>query len=404
LNRRVVVTGMGVISALGPDLASFWETLSTGGHGIRPLQGERVEGLAAPNAAQIRDYLPGDHFSGRDAANLDPFAQYLVVAGREAVAATGLTRERLRGAAVVAGCGSPGQVTLDEQFHRLYGMGRRVVPNTVPKVMPNAGVSALALEFGIGGPVYAVATACASATHAIGQASWLIRHGVVDIALAGGSEAPLAPGNLRAWDAIRALDPERCRPFCRTRRGTTLGEGGGILVLESLESARERGAEVLAEVAGLGMSSDAHDLTRPLAQGAAQAITASLRDARMRPDEVDYVNAHGTGTPANDAMETKALRLVFGAHADRLVVSSTKSAHGHALGASGALEAIATVMAMRESVVPPTLGVVEADPECDLDFATEGPRRATIRGAVSNSFGFGGLNAVLAFRQLPGDG
>lgn len=393
------MTGLGVVSALGLNRKDFFQSLAEGRDGIVKLEGARLEGLRFEKGAQLRGYQGSEHFDQRQADTLDPFTQYFVVAAREAVRDSGLPLERPERIALVSGSGGGGQSTLDEQYHRLYARERKVHPGTVPRVMINAPASYVAQEMGITGPTYSLSTACSSSNHALGHAFWMVRHGLVEAALAGGSEAPFCNGYLRAWEAIRAVDPDRCRPFSRDRAGMTLGEGGAVLVLESWTRARQRGARIYGELVGFGMSSDAHDITRPLAEGAAAAMRAALTDSGLEPTAVDYVNAHGTGTPANDGMETRALRMVFGAHADRMPVSSTKSAHGHGLGAAGALEAAACLFALREGVIPATLGYREPDPECDLDYVTEGPRRASPRVAMSNSFAFGGLNAVLLFRR-----
>jgi len=268
--------------------------------------------------------------------------------------------------------------------------------------MYNAGASQVSMDLGITGPAFTISTACASATHAIGQAFWMVRSGAVAAAICGGSEAPFSPGILRAWEAMRVVTPEVCRPFSRNRKGLTLGEGGAMLFLETAESAAHRGANVLGEVVGFGMSADAGHLTQPSVEGPAAAMSAALSDAAIAASEVDYINAHGTGTTANDVTESRAIRQVFGAHAEKLAVSSTKSMHGHALGASGAIESFATLMALREGVLPPTASFTEADPECDLDVIPNLARHRQARFALSNSFAFGGLNAVLALRRWEG--
>ena len=265
--------------------------------------------------------------------------------------------------------------------------------------MSNAGASRIALEYGIVGPSYTISTACASASHAIGQAFWMVRHGVVDAAIAGGSEAPFSLGFLKAWEAMRIVAPDTCRPFSRDRKGLILGEGAAMLLLEPLESAQARGAKIWGEIVGFGMSSDAHHLTQPLAEGAARAMRSALGDAAVDPTAIGYINAHGTGTLANDVTETQAIRDIFGAHADKLAVSSTKSMHGHALGAAGALEAAATLMALDDGMIPPTANFSEADPDCALDVVPNTARASNIEWALSNSFAFGGLNAVLVFRR-----
>jgi nodulation protein E len=255
------------------------------------------------------------------------------------------------------------------------------------------------MEFGITGPSFTISTACSSAGHAIGQAFWMVRNGITDLALAGGSEAPFSFGILKAWEAMRVVSPETCRPFSKDRRGMILGEGAAMLVLEPLEAALARGAKVHAEIVGFGMSADACHITQPSADGAAKAMRAALRDAGLSPEAISYVNAHGTGTLANDATETAALKAVFGAHAGKLAISSTKSMHGHALGAAAALECVATVLALRDGVLPPTANYNVPDPECDLDVIPNQARQQQVEWAISNSFAFGGLNAVLALRK-----
>ena len=404
--RRVVVTGLGVISALGPDRAAFRERLFEGTSAIAPMP-EEIAGAAAGRPAAFYEGLdPSEHFDKRDVDMLDRFAQFATIAAREAVAHAGLEIDPALGRRTAAITGScvGGKQTEDDGFKRLYGQGKtRLHPFTVPRTMANAGASRIAFELGITGPAFTLSTACSSANHALGHAFWMVRSGAVDVALAGGSEAPLTPGHLLAWQALRLLDPETCRPFSKGRRGTALGEGGAILVLEHLESARSRGAEPLAEIVGFGQSSDAYHLTQGSVDGPIAAMRGALEDASLAPEEIDYVNAHGTGTPANDPTEVKALRTVFGEHAESLLVSSTKSLHGHTLGAAGALEAAATVIALREGRVPPTANHVEADPECDLDVVPNQARAAPIEAALSNSFAFGGLNAVLALRRWSGD-
>jgi nodulation protein E len=308
----------------------------------------------------------------------------------------GRLRERT---AVVTGSSLGGKNAEDAQFQELYGNQGRVHPLTIPRTMANAGASAISMEQGVTGPAFTLATACSSSNHAIGLAFWMVRNGLADAAIAGGSEATFSLGVLKAWEAMRVVSPDTCRPFCRRRKGLILGEGAAMLVLEPLEAAQARGATILGEVAGFGMSSDASHLTQPFLEGPVQAMRAALEDAGVPAEAVGYINAHGTGTPANDSLETRAIREVFGRHAERLAVSSTKSMHGHALGAAGALEAVATVLALREGILPPTANFQEADPECDLDVIPNRARRVEMEYALSHSFAFGGLNAVLGFRR-----
>lgn len=403
MTNRVVVTGLGVISALGHDRCAFWQALTEGRPGIAPLESVDRSLLRFQNGAEVRNYDAARHFDEKEAGLLDRFAQFGVIAAREAVAAAGIewTDELRENAAIVTGSCVGGQTTEDEGFVNLYRKNiPRVNPLTIPRTMENAAASRISLETGIVGPTYTVSTACSSANHAIGQAFWMVRGGTARMAIAGGSEAVFSLGFLKAWEAMRVVSPDTCRPFSRDRRGLILGEGGAMLVLEPLESARARGAKIFGEIVGFGMSSDAFHITQPSAEGAARAIRAALADAAIASDKIGYINAHGTATPANDATETSAIRKVFGEHADKLAVSSTKSMHGHALGAAGAIEAVATLLALESGILPPTANYTEPDTACDLDVIPNQARQAAVEYALSNSFAFGGLNAVLAFRRV----
>jgi len=400
--RSVAVTGIGVVCALGTDRESFWKALAAGACGIGPMQLVEPGVVRFSNAAECRDFRVADHFEDKDAAFLDRFAQFAAVAAREAVRDAGIewTQDLRERAAIVTGTSTGGQTSEDESFRDFYERGQtRFSPFAIPKAMSNAGASRISFEHRISGPVYTVSTACSSSNHAIGQAFWMVRNGVADLAIAGGSDAPFSPGMLKAWEGMRVVSPDTCRPFSRDRKGLILGEGAAMLVLEPLDSARARGAHIYGEIAGFGMSSDAHHLTQPLPEGAARAMRTALADAGALPEAFGYINAHGTGTPANDPTETAAIRAVFGAHASKLMVSSTKSMHGHTLGAAGAIEAAATLLALARRVVPPTANFLGPDPACDLDVVPNVPRPAEVEWALSNSFAFGGLNATLAFRR-----
>jgi nodulation protein E len=402
MTRRVAVTGIGVIAAPGSTRAAFWESLREGRSGIRQMTLVPHGSLRFPNAAEVLGYRACDYMDEKEADLLDRFAQFALIAAREAVAESGLAISTDFGArmAIVTGTSTGGQTSQDIEFHSLYAKGApRIHPLTILRTMANAGTSRIAREYRITGPSYTVSTACASASHAIGQAFWMVRNGVVDAAIAGGSEAPFSMGFLKAWEAMRIIAPDTCRPFSRDRKGLILGEGAAMLILEPLEHAQARGTHIWGEIAGFGMSSDAHHLTQPLAEGAARAMRSALDDAGIQPEAVGYINAHGTGTLANDATEAEAIREVFGAHAEKLAVSSTKSMHGHALGAAGALEAAATLMALAEELIPPTANFRECDPACPLDVVPNVARAANNEWALSNSFAFGGLNAVLVFRK-----
>jgi nodulation protein E len=396
--RRVAVTGIGVVSPFGDTFGDFWTGMAAGKSAIRPMTLVPPGSLRFPNAAEATQFDPLRHFDEKEAGFLDRFAQFAVVAAREAVKASGLTIDGRRCAIITGSC-SGGQTTEDVNFHSFYALKGRVSPLTIPMVMANAGASRISLEFGITGPVFTISTACSSSNHAIGQAFSMVRNGVVEMAITGGSEAPFSLGFLKSWEAMRVVSPDTCRPFSRDRRGLILGEGAAMLVLEPLEAARARGAQVWGEIAGFGMSSDAHHLTQPLASGAALAMRTALSDAGAEPEAIGYINAHGTGTQANDATEVEAIRAVFGSHVEKLPISSTKSMHGHALGAAGALEAAATLAAMRGGLIPPTANFTEPDPACDLDVVPNHTREVEFQWAMSNSFAFGGLNAVLIFRR-----
>ncbi len=401
--RRVVVTGIGVISGLGRDKESFWKALSQGRPGIRPMELVDRSLLRFQNGAEVPDYDPSFYFDEKDIGLLDRFAQFGVIAARDAVKDAGVEfdaslRERT---AIVTGSCVGGQTTEDEGFVGLYrNNSNRVNPFTIPRTMGNAAASRISLELGVVGPTYTISTACSSANHAIGQAFGMVRNGAVDLAITGGSEAIFSLGFLKAWEAMRVVSPDTCRPFSKDRRGLILGEGGAMLILEPMESARARGAKIYGEIAGFGMSSDAHHITQPSAEGAVRAMKWALEDASLAPEQIGYINAHGTATQANDATETAAIRSVFGSHADRLAVSSTKSMHGHALGAAGAIEAAATLMALRCGTLPPTANYTTPDPSCDLDVIPNEARKIEVGAALSNSFAFGGLNAVLAFLRV----
>ncbi len=401
--RRVVVTGIGVISSAGRTREEFLASLRTGKSGISAIENIDMLDVRFRNGGEIKGYNALDYFVPKDADMMDRFAQLAVVAAREAVNQSGLewTPNLKETAAIITGSCIGGQATEDQGFWDVYKMGKpRVHPMTIPKTMANAGASGISLEFGITGPAFTIATACASSAHAIGLAFQMVRGGVCDFAITGGSEAPFSYGLLKAWEAMRVVSPSACRPFSKDRTGMILGEAGAILTIETLEHALARGAQPLAEIVGFGMSSDAHHITQPSSEGPAKAIRLALKDAGLAPEAIHYVNAHGTGTSVNDATETKALHLAFGDHAKKLAISSTKSMHGHTLGAAGAIETIAAILGMTNGFVPPTINYNERDPECDLDYTPNVARNLEFEYAISNSFAFGGLNAVLALRRI----
>jgi nodulation protein E len=400
--NRVVITGMGIASPLGNSAEEVRESLAAGRSGIGPIQSVPHDGLIIKIGAEVKNFDPTAHFTDKQLGLMDRCAQLAVLASRQAVAQSGLNFRNGLGSktATIIGAGVGGMQTLDESFHRIYAEGaRRAHPLTVPKLMISAPMSHITMEHGLTGPSFTVASACASSNHAIGVAYHMVRSGTVEAAVTGGTEAVFCFGSFKAWEALRVMAPDTCRPFSKGRAGMVLAEGAGIFVLENYERAKARGAEILGEIIGFGMSSDAADIVLPSVTGAAAAIQACLDDAKLNPEDVDYINAHGTGTYANDATETKAIHAVFGEAAKTLPVSSTKSMHGHGLGAAGAIELAATLVAMKAGFIPPTTNYLEPDPACDLDYVPNTAREGTVKVAISNSFAFGGHNAVLAIRR-----
>jgi nodulation protein E len=402
MNPRIVISGLGCISALGPDVAAFWDGLANGRSAIVALSGVESD-IRISVGAQVGSFQPETYFSKEDLTLLDRFSQFAVVAAREAIEDAGLSANSpmLTTAAGIIGSGCGGKQTDEETYRKLYKEGRaRAHPLTIPRGMPSAAASMVSQHIGIRGPVFSIASACASGAHAIIQGAMMIRSGLVDMAVVGGTDAPFTYGLLKSWEALRVVSSDTCRPFSRDRSGMVLGEGAAMLVLESADHAAARGANCYAELAGFGMSSDAGHITRPDTDGIVAANKAALSDAAVDPGAVDYINAHGTGTEANDLAETRAIHQVFGKHANSLAVSATKSMHGHALGAASALELVATVLAVRKGLIPPTANFTSAGNGCDLDYVPNIARVEPVNIALSNSFAFGGLNAVIAIKKL----
>jgi 3-oxoacyl-[acyl-carrier-protein] synthase II len=414
MGRRVVVTGMGTVNPLGNSVQDSWPRIKAGENGIGAITRFDTSMFPAKIAGELKDFHPEAWMEARDARRMDRFTQYAMAAAVEAMAQAGLAAgqvdpERL---AVVIGNGIGGEETIENALRKLNERGLKAVhPLIVPMMIMNEVAGNLAVRFQAQGPCFCVATACASSNDAMGDAWRLIREGRVEVAIVGGTEAPITPLGLAGFCLLQAVstkrndDPSRAsRPFDRDRDGFVIGEGAGILVLEELEHARRRGAAVLAELAGYGASCDANHLTapHPEGRGAIQAIRIALSSAGLAPGDVDYVNAHGTSTPINDPIETKAIKAAFGDHARKLRVSSTKSMHGHLLGGAGGVEAVVTVMAIRDQFFPPTRNLENPDPACDLDCVPNMGSAGRIRAAISNAFGFGGHNAVVLFRQFEG--
>lgn len=401
--KRVVITGAGTINALGADVPATLEAMREGRCGIADLEFRDVDRLSIRIGAQVKNYDPEAQFNRQQLALYDRFTQFTLIAARQAIAQSGLefAGDLATRAGVILGNSGGGMTTLDENYRSVYEEGKnRVHPFVVPKLMNNAAASHLSMVFNLMGPSFTVSTACASSNHAMAQAFQMVHGGITPVMVTGGSESMLCFGGVKAWEGLRVMSRDACRPFSANRNGMVQGEGAAIFVFEELEHARLRGAEILAEVAGFAMTSDASDIVMPSKQGAARAISGALRDGRINPDEVGYINAHGTGTAANDKTECAAVADVFGPHADRLMISSTKSMHAHLIGGTGAVELLACIMALRDGVIAPTIGYEEPDPECALDVVPNEAREAKVDVALSNAFAFGGLNAVLALRRM----
>ncbi len=400
-----MITGVGVVSAIGNNADEFWNALKAGRSGIGPITKADTTTIRFKNAAEVKGFNEKEHFDDKALLWLDPFSHFGIVAAREAVVDSGIEftdRLRERGGVITGSC-LGGKTTENDLYYNLYVEKReRFPPVAIPRAMANAVASHVSMEFGLTGATFTTSTACSSANHAIGQAFWLLRQGTLDVAIAGGSEAPICYGNLKAWETMRVVSTDTCRPFSKDRTGMILGEGGAMFVMETLEAAQARGAKIYAEICGFGMSADAHHLTMPLAGGAAKAMREAIADGNLRPEQIGYVNAHGTATQANDPMESEAIRMVFGNHTDNIHVSSTKSMHGHTLGAAGAIEAAATVLGLHHGVLPPNANFNEPDPECNINVIANEALAAEPEAAISNSFAFGGLNAVIAFKRWNG--
>lgn len=397
--KRVVLTGAGTVNALAADVPGTWAAMAKGRAAIGPLDLPDFDRLQIRIAAQVKGFDPTQLFAPETLARLDRVSQFALVAAREALLGAGLSPGPvLARAGVILGNAGGGHETQDAAYRAVYGEGKaRVAPLTVPRLMSSAGASAVSMEYGLQGPTFSVGSACASSNHAIGLAFHLVRSGAMPVMLAGGAEAMLTFGGLKAWESLRVLSPDGCRPFDKARNGMVMGEGAAIFVLEERDHALARGARPLAEIAGFAMGADAESLLAPSAEGAGRAMRGALADAGLSPSDVGYVNAHGTGTMANDLAEAQAIGAVFGAGGP--LVSSTKGMHGHAIGAAGALELLAVLLALSDGVVPPTAGLHEADADCALRHVIGQAERAWPEACLSNTFAFGGLNAVLALRR-----
>ena len=408
-SRRVVVTGMGAVTPIGNTTEEFWSGLRAGESGVGDVTGFPIEDLKIQIAAHVKNFDPKArlrHFKRDKIITLaDRYSWYAAAAAAEAIAQAGLeaplTSDPYRSACII-GSGAGGLVTYETAYRDLFIHNKRAThPLTLLRIIGSSASAHVGIEFGVKGPTYATCSACSTASHALGIARDYIRGGLVDVAVAGASESVINYGTMKAWQALHVLSPTGCFPFSKKRNGTVLGEGAGILVLESLEHAQARGATIFAEFVGYGMASDSENMVKPTVEGPSYAMQMALNDAGLAPEKIDYLNAHGTATTDNDLNETRAVKNVFGDHAYKMAISSTKSMHGHPLGAGGGIDAVACLKAMQENWAPPTIGLEEADPECDLDYIPNVGRDMKIDYAMSNSFAFGGLNSVLVFAQPP---
>ncbi|SFS55917.1 nodulation protein E [Sulfitobacter marinus] len=401
--KRVVITGAGTINALGLNVPDTMTAMKNGVCGIGQLEFRDVERLSIQIGGQVKNFPPPERYNRQQLSLYDRFTQFTLDAAEQAIAQSGLvfSGDLSAKAGVVLGTAGGGVSTWDDNYRAVYEEGKnRVHPFVVPKLMNNAAASHVSMEYNLKGPSFTVSTACASSNHAMAQAFAMVRSGMASAMITGGSESMLCFGGVKAWEGLRVMSRDACRPFSANRNGMVQGEGAGIFVFEDYDHARARGADILCEVAGFAMTSDASDIVMPSKAGAARAMQGALSDAQINADEVGYINAHGTGTAANDKTECAAVADVFGPHADRLMISSTKSMHGHLIGGTGAVELLACIMALRDGVIAPTIGYQEPDPECALDVVPNTARDADVSVVLSNAFAFGGLNAVMALRKV----
>lgn len=410
MGRRVVVTGVGLVTPLGTGVGKTWDALCSGQSGIGPVTRFDASQIGVNIAAEVKDFQVEDHIDKKVAKHLDLFVQYAVAAAGEALRNAGfvITPENAARVGSIMGCGMGGLPTIEKYHQIAMEKGtRRITPFFIPMVIPNMGAGQISIIYQTRGPNLALSTACAAGTHAVGEAFRSIVHDDCDVAITGGSESVICPMAFGGFHSMKALStrndaPEKAsRPFDRDRDGFIISEGAGVLILEELNHALARGATILAEIAGYGLSGDGYHMAAPPedGDGAMRSMAMALKDAGMQAEDIDYINAHGTSTPLNDVVETRAIKRVFGQHAHRLAVSSTKSMTGHMLGGAGGIEAAFTALAIRDQIAPPTINLDNPDPECDLDYVPHTARKMTIRAAMSNSFGFGGTNAVLIMKR-----
>ena len=401
--KRVAITGAGTINALGHSVPETLQSMREGRCGIDKLEFRDVERLNIKIGGQVRGFEADTRFNRQQIALYDRVTQFTLTAAREAIIQSGLefSGEVAAKSGIVIGTAGGGVSTWDDNYRLVYEEGKnRVHPFVVPKLMNNAAAAHISMAWNLKGPSFTVASACASSNHAMAQALMMIRSGMAPVMITGGSESMLCFGGIKAWEGLRVMSGDACRPFSANRNGMIQGEGAGIFVFEDMDHAQARGVDILAEVVGYAMTSDAADIVMPSMQGAARAIAGSLKDAKINKEDVGYINAHGTGTVVNDKTECAAVADVFGPHADDLMISSTKSMHGHLIGGTGSVELLACIMALRDGIIAPTIGYEEPDPECAFDVVPNEAREVKVEVAMSNAFAFGGMNAVIVLRKI----
>lgn len=409
--KRVVVTGIGMVTPLGNDVSSSWQALVSGQSGIAPITRFDTDGFQTSIAAEVSGFEPTDYVSKKEARTTDPFIQFAIAASAQAVenADLKISSSNATRIATLIGSGLGGVATMERESESLFNKGpRRVSPFLVPMMVADMAAGKVSIHLGTKGPAICITSSCCSGSDSIGEAAEMIKRGDVDIAIAGGAEATITRLGISGFSAAGALsrrnsEPQLAsRPFDAERDGFVMGEGGAVLVLESLEHAEQRGAKIVGEIAGFGFTADAHHITQPSegGEGGVRSMRLAMENANLRPDEIDYINAHGTSTPYNDRSETQAIKTAFGEASDRVVVSSSKSMTGHLLGAGGAMEAAFCILAIRDGIVPPTINLENPDPDCDLDYVPHVAREMRVRTALSNSFGFGGHNTALIFKEF----
>ncbi|PCI59088.1 MAG: beta-ACP synthase [Gammaproteobacteria bacterium] len=406
LYYNIVITGFGCISAAGNNVEQFSQTIfsepKNDSNTITPITRFDTSNITTKIAAEVKNYCPQEHFNKTQLKQLDRFSQFALLATDEAILSADLHLSPTTAArtCVIYGTSIGGQETIEQAYQQYYGQNqKRPHPFTVPKLLPSSASSQISMKYGITGPSFATSSACASSGHAIAMAVLMLRTGMVNVAIVGGSEACITAGNFQAWEGLRVLSNDTCRPFSANRSGLVIGEGAGSLILETQQHAQQRNAKIYAQLVGVGMSSDAHNIVQPLAQGAQQAMQAALNDANLSAEKIDYINAHGSGTLQNDMSETQAIHHTFKQHAQQLVISSTKAVHGHVLGAGAAIESIATILALQKQCLPATHNYQQVDHQCDLNYLTDGVVNRNINYGMSNSFAFGGQNCSLIYTR-----